>query len=259
MTRFYISPEDVRNDRIYIKGKELRHIVKVLRLGVGDGIVAFDGKGTEYLGSIEKVSRSEVTVGIEKVRMPRSEGILRIALAQAIPRKGRMDYIVQKCTELGTSRIIPIYTARTVVKLDEKNLKRGRKRWQRLAIEASKQCGRVEVTEIDGLQSLKDTVSQIHSYDLALLPCLVGETRPLRDVLINYKEQRKGFGEQLQVLIFIGPEGDFTPQEVEEALEAGAIPVSLGENVLRCDTAAIATVAIVNYELGQMRPDSSIG
>lgn len=248
MSRFYVSPEDVRDDKIYISGKEVRHIVKVLRLRKGDRIIAFDGSGKEYLASIEKASLTEVVVGIEEVRFRKVSQRLSITLAQAIPRKGRMDYIVQKCSELGVSRIIPIQTARTVVKLEEKRRQLCRKRWQKLAVEASKQCGRVLVCDIYDLRSFEDSLEILNDYDLALIPCLAEGAKPLKDVLISYKGRTISPGERLKVLIFIGPEGDFTPQEIEEAKAAGAIPVALGENVLRSDTAAVVSVAIVNYE-----------
>ena len=247
MSRFYVSPEDVRDDKIYISGKEVRHIVKVLRLRKGDRIIAFDGSGKEYLASIEKTSRSEVVVGIEEVRFQKGSQRLSITLAQAIPRKGRMDYIVQKCSELGVSRIIPIQTARMVVRLEKKR-QLCRKRWQKLAVEASKQCGRALVCDIDDLRSFEDSLEILNDYDLALIPCLTEGAKPLKDVLISYKGRAKGPCERSKVLIFIGPEGDFTPQEIEEAKAAGAIPVALGENVLRSDTAAVVSVAIVNYE-----------
>lgn len=250
MSRFYVSPEDVRDDKIYISGKEVRHIVKVLRLRKGDKIVAFDGSGKEYLASIERASQSEVVCVVEKVRFKKVSQRLSITLAQAIPRKQRMDYIIQKSSELGVSRIIPIQTVRTVVRLEGKNRQLRRKRWQKLAAEASKQCGRAFVCEIDDLRSFEDGLGKINDYDLALIPCLAEEAKPLNDVLISYKGKMKGPGERSKVLIFIGPEGDFTPQEIEEAKAAGAIPVTLGEYVLRSDTAAIISVAIVDYELG---------
>lgn len=234
-----------------MKGREAHHIVRVLRLNKGDKICVFDGTKKEYLGSIQKAARGEVVVLIEKVNLSKGEKPYTATLAQALPKKAKMDDIVRRCTELGIDRIIPIQTMRTVVKLEGPKAESRHRRWERLAREASKQCGRTRVTEVSDIKDVKVMVGEIGSYDLALICCLAGESEPLKEVLVNYRAKMGGSRRRPKVLIFIGPEGDFTPQEIQEARKNGAIPVSLGANVLRCDTAAIASCAILNYELGR--------
>lgn len=251
MSRFYVSPEDIKDNKIYIKGTEAHHIVGVLRLNKGDKICAFDGTGKEYLGSIQKAARGEVVVWIEEVNLPKREKPFTLTLAQALSKKAKMDEIVRRCTELGVDYILPIQTRRTVVKLESPRVESRRRRWERIAKEASKQCGRTRVTEVLDIKDLKDIVGEIGSYDLALIFCLAGQTQPLKGTLANYRAKMGDTSRRRKVIIFIGPEGDFTPQEIEEARKNGAIPVSLGANVLRCDTAAIVSCAILNYELGQ--------
>ncbi len=252
MSRFFIPPESVNADKIHLKGKEVRHIVNVMRLRRGDKIVTFDGTGAEYTGIIKKVSSNRILIGIEQTTFRLPEESFSVTLAQAIPRKAKMDYIVQKCAELGVRRIIPLQTARTVVRLRDGREGSQYKRWERIAREASKQCGRTQLTEIDRLTGFGQAVKGITSYELALIPCLAEGVRDLKTVLLNYKKDRSS-KRVARIIIFIGPEGGFTPEEVKASQDNGAIAVSLSKNILKSDTAAISSLAIINYELGTAR------
>lgn len=242
MSRFFIPPESIKAGLAVISGEEAHHILDVMRLKKGDRIQAFDGSGKLYDGKIIGTEAKQVRVEIEAVRqaLPASEATL--TLVQALPKKNKMDYIVEKCTELGVEAIVPVQTARTIVKLDKDGQSGRKRRWQKIALEAAKQSGRTTIPEVKSLTPWSKVLAMLGDFDLKLLFCLSEKTEKLKDVL-RYQNQAK------RVAFLIGPEGDFTPEEVSAALKAGCLSVSLGENVLKSDTAAIAALTMLNYEL----------
>ena len=241
MSRFYIKPDSVKDDKIFLKGEELHHVRDVMRLDVGDAIVAFDGQGKEYIGKIAGSSSKELVIKINKiVSGARSQGS-QISLACGIPKLDRMDYIVQKSTELGVKSIYPLMTKRTIVSLsDEKKAQARKARWERIAVESSKQCGRAVLPEIKPVTGFSQFMQSLKGFDLALIAALAEDVKDLKDVLRNSSVKN--------VVLLIGPEGDFTKEEVDAAVKKGCVPVSLGPLVLRCDTAAIYGLSVLNYE-----------
>jgi len=242
MHRFYVSSDYIKEDTIHIAGREFHHLINVLRAKEGDYVRAFDGTGAEYYGTIIKVKSKEAIVRIESKKEIKEKGTIRITLAQAIPKKGKMDDIVEKATEIGVDTIIPMRTDRTVVDVSEKRIGLKLARWNRIAIEASKQCGRIRPPEILGLKKFLDVMDNINRYELSLMPTLYGENEDLKYVIRGCRLN--------SIITFIGPEGDFTEEEVRRAKEAGCKTVSLGNNILKVDTAAIAVLSILKYELG---------
>ncbi len=243
MNRFYCSPENIKGDIISIKNKEAHHIAKVMRLKEKDAVVVFDGKGKEYVGLIQKVLPKEVMVKIQEVKSLHQE--LRhpkVTLAISLPKKSKMDYIVEKCTELGVDTIIPIRTARTIVTPKEDKEPIRIARWEKIAIEASKQSGRTVLPILEQIKQFSELLLEVKNYDLAILFCLTDEKREeLPEILSKFEGEK--------ILSIIGPEGDFTPQEINLAKKAGCRLASLAQTVLKVDTAAIAIMAILNYEL----------
>jgi 16S rRNA (uracil1498-N3)-methyltransferase len=241
MSRFYVSPEKVHGNKIAISGPEAHHILDVMRLKVADKVTVFDGTGREYVGFIKEAKSKSLTVEIVKTKEPQGSASPQITLAQAIPKKGKMDYIVEKATELGVDSIIPMVTARTVVELEEEKAKTRVERWKKISIEAAKQCGRMDVPEIKEVAEFFHVLSDVSDYDLALLCCLNEETAPLREFLGSFEGGK--------IIIFIGPEGDFTPEEIEIAKRVHCRLLGLGERILRSDTAPVVALSILNYEL----------
>lgn len=240
MSRFFIPPDKISENKIYVDSKPLRHIRKVMRLQKGDTIVAFDGTGREYIGVIEQDLPKSAIIDIKKTIVIKRERQISISVAQAIPKKDTMDYIVTKSTELGVDEILPIITERTIARPKLKDFDLKRTRWERIAAEAARQCGRLYLPKISNIAFFKDFLKQIKDFELILIPTLDGERIALKNAL-NEKPKN--------VLVIIGPEGDFTKREVAQAKKAGAIAVTLGENVLRCDTAAIYVLSVLSYEL----------
>ena len=240
MSRFYVSKDSVRGDKIDISGKEAHHIIDVMRLKKLDRVVAFDGTGTEYIGFIKDIKQKSVVIEVVQTRKPVTAFNSKVTLIQAIPKKDKMDYIVEKSTELGVDSIIPILTDRTIVKWDERKRLANLERWKKIAREASKQCGRAGLPTIKEVRRFSDCLNDSSDYDLALIAALSGEAIKLKDALKGFKGGK--------IAITIGPEGDFTPREVASAKRALFKPVSLGGSVLKSDTAGLAALAILNYE-----------
>ncbi len=212
-----------------------------MRLGAGDEVAAFDGTGKEYKGLIEKITAKEIGVDIKTVIEKKQKKLFEIILVQAIPKLDRMDFIVQKATELGVDTIIPAITKRTVVIPEGERAKLRARRWERIAQEAAKQCGRTSVPLIEPIMDLRSALKKTKNSSLKLLAALVKDKVALKDALKDFKGA--------SISAFIGPEGDFTEEEVEEARKEGAAIVSLGELVLRTDTASLYMLSSINYQL----------
>ena len=243
MSRFYVSPENVKNNLIHVTGPEAHHIKDVMRLKKSDNVVVFDGTGKEYTGFIKDEGSKKVIVEIVKTKAPIALAPAEITLAQAIPKKAKMDFIIEKATELGVSAIVPILTERTVVRLDGDKSKDRCLRWQRIATSAAKQCGRPDIPEVMNVKKFYFALDKISDYDVGLLACLSEGTEKMRDALSRFKSGK--------IILFIGPEGDFTPLEITMARNAKCRPITLGRLVLKSDTAAISALSILNYELSR--------
>ena len=283
MSKFFVPPECIKNNVALIGGAEAHHILNVMRLKRGDKICAFDGRGKLYQGRILDTENKTVKLKIESVAKDLSPSNLEITLVQALPKKNKMDYIIEKCTELGVHSIIPTQTSRTVVKLNKDKAALRLMRWQKIAREAAKQCGRTTIPRVKDLTSWPDALSALNNFDLKLLFHLGKKTKKLKDVLSWYRRGYSRYHCEIlhfvqdrpspslkaedencikllpkaiflrqnrvrRVAIFIGPEGDFTPDEAARAEGAGCIAVSLGKNVLKTDTAALYALAMINYE-----------
>ncbi len=219
---------------------QVHHLKDVLRLVTGDEITVFDDGGHECLCTIIQFNENGVTLSV-KSRKTVGPPKAKLTVACALPKKG-MDEIVDKLTQLGVDAIIPMRTARVVGKLSEAAAEGKVERWRRLAQAAAEQSQRSGVPEIRPLTDIGPVISQAEGYDLKLIPTLSGDRRMLGQAL---GDTRPG-----SILVLIGPEGDFTDEEVQSARRGGFIPVSLGAQVLRVDTAAIAVTSYITLSLG---------
>lgn len=240
MSRFYVPREAVKAKTIVISGEEAHHIIDVMRLKPSDAIVAFDGTGREYAGIISSIANKTAVVEILSVREPAAASLARITLIQAIPKKAKMDYIVEKATELGVAAVIPVFTERTIPAWDDKKKAACAARWRKIALEASKQCSRPDIPAVSEIRTFSEALKEA-SAGLALIAALTADA-------VGIKKAVSGFRGG-SVAVAIGPEGDFTPHEVGEAVASGFKPVSLGPRVLKSDTAGLAVLAILDYEL----------
>lgn len=237
MHKIFISQENISNDLIILSDKEkVHHLKDVLRLQVNEKIKASDSNGNLYNCVVSKVSGGQVILQI-KERLFVAEQAVSITIACAIPKNSRFEDIIDKLTQLGVERIIPLITTRTIVKLDKKKATLRKARWEKIALSSSQQSLRNGLPKIDPVSSVKEVLKNSGEFDFKLIPSLVGNRIPLSKVLMAPGPKR--------IIVLIGPEGDFTEEEVNLALDAGFIPVTLGELVLRVETAAIAVASYI--------------
>ena len=242
MKRFFCPKENISSDTIRITdSKEMHHIISVMRCAVEDAVTIFDGEGTEYQGRITAMNQKAVSLSIKSKRRGVAQGV-RVTIACAIPKKSKLDAIIERCSELGVERIIPLVTKRTVVRLTAQQRQCKQARWKRIALAACRQSGRAAALEVEEVKDFSEALVSIKDYDTAIIPCLEGERQGLYAVLDNLQGAR--------VLAFIGPEGDFTLGEISEAKRLGCRAVSFGSIVLRVETAAVYLASIFKYRYG---------
>jgi len=229
---------------IEIQGSEVRHIRRVLRLDTGDEIVVFDGSGKDYRGIIVKGGSSSVVIQIQNISPSRKESHLGITLAQSLLKGEKMDYLIQKATELGVKKIIPFFSSRSNPLLERTKRMNRHHRWEKIAIGASKQCGRGMVPEIEPLKDYSEMLRTSSRNFLCIMLC-EKEGKRLREILSKSKEK-------MEICFVVGPEGGFSHEEVMAAKEKGFIPVTLGERILRAETASLCLLSILQYEWGDM-------
>ena len=243
MSRFYVQKENVKGKEILIEGEEAHHILDVMRLEEGDGVVVFDGTGKEYIGVIREARKKQkrLLVMVKGVREKSPEALPEVTLAQALPKKGKMDYIAEKATELGVSEILPVVAARSIVRPDEKSKVKKADRWRKIVLEASKQCGRTSIPRVDEVIAFNDVRGMLSSYDMVLMACFSEEAVPMKKAISGAKPGK--------ILVLVGPEGGFTPEEIELAKGENTKYISLGERVLKSDTAGLFALSCLNYEM----------
>ena len=230
-----------------LESADSHHCADVLRLGAGDTIVIFDGQGHEAAAELLEVSRKRVILSIGS-RGETAKPRCAITLAQAVPKGKNMDLVIQKGVELGACAIIPLLSERTVIRIeDAEDATRTRERWQSIAIEACKQCGQNRIPEIGMPRTLKEFLGASAKTDVMLIASLQSDARPLKEVLASYVSAKGTLPES--VVILIGPEGDFTPEETTLALSSGALAITLGPIILRTETAAIYCLSVLGHEL----------
>lgn len=239
--KFYILPQFIKSNKIYLSGKEVHYIRNVLRYGDKDQILFFDNSGKEYLSQIETISPQKLVAAVVEIRNHPSVRNMEITLAQALPKLNKFDWVVQKATELGVGKIIPLKSQRSLVNLDSAKEEKKKQRWQKITQEACQQCGRGDIPQIESPQPLKSVLDSVKDYNLSLFFSLGSQSKPLKEVLKSYNHPKK-------ILIFIGPEGDFSPEEISWAKERDIPLASLGDLVLKAETAAITVLSILNYE-----------
>ncbi len=238
MNRFFVPSPDWKAECVTLREEESHHCSKVFRHKPGDEIEVFDGAGKSGVGTITLVSNRSVEVDLATQHFNPPLPV-SITLIQAIPKAKTMDLVVQKAVEIGAARIIPVQTERTVVKLADEAKKQAK--WQRIALESCKQCGRNWLPHVEMPTTLRDAAQRDDSA-LQLVAALTSETRTLRQISSELP------GPILSLSVVIGPEGDFSPAEVKQMEEAGFLQLSLGPTVLRSETAAIYALSIVSQE-----------
>ncbi len=245
MHRFFVEKNDIEDDIARIKGSDVHHISRVLRLENDEVISLSDGTGLDYIGKIVDISDDEVTVEISDKYSSKGEADIKIRIYQGVPKSDKMDLIVQKATELGVADIIPVQTNRAVSKI-EKGKKEAKKleRWQKIAESAAKQSKRGIIPTVNRVLSLRQAIEEIKESELAIVFYEEEEEISFKEILNQYDGK--------DISVFIGPEGGFDPSEIEELKNSGVKSVSLGHRILRTETVALVASTIIMYELGDL-------
>jgi len=255
MHRFLVQPGSVKNDTVYISGDDLKHMLQVLRFKTGDHILVFDGTGLEYEAEIISIDKNMATGRITEIRRPETEPAKKVILFQGMPKSDKMEWIIQKTVELGVAEIVPVITKYSVVRDKGGNIDGKLERWNRISREACKQSGRVVIPEVkrpveydQALKTWNEVVQNKTPGSTLAVFCYENEDKKcFKELLKCYNiDYIKTIG------VFIGPEGGFSDEEVELAAEYNIIPVGLGKRILRTETAAIAVLSVIMYEMGEM-------
>lgn len=247
MNRFFIAASNIEGDQVRLSPEQAHQVCHVLRLGPGDAIVVLDDSGTEYNVTLTTVCLPETIGQVTSRRPARGEPRTQVALFQSLLSREKFEWVLQKGTEVGVARFVPILTERSIARakmIEEKKLDR----WRRIVTEAAEQSHRGRIPKIDHITTFSDAISSAALFDRCLIAAPNDTGSSLREAL------RGLGGESASVALMIGPEGGFTPEEVEAACGGGATPINLGPRVLRTETAAAVASALVLYELGDMEP-----
>jgi 16S rRNA (uracil1498-N3)-methyltransferase len=246
MNRFYVDKSRIDAKRVKITGEDVRHITRVLRLGIGDKLVICDGCNTDYDGIIQRITKEEVSVALGQGRCSGTEPPVELVLFQSITKGTKMDYIIQKGTELGIRRLVPVVTSRTVVRLEGQHDEAKKvARWQRIALEAAKQSRRGIIPAVDMPVGFKQAIGMMRDFDLALMP-YEGEGS---NTVTSTCSSRQGID---RIALLIGPEGGFDENEVDRARNAGIDTVKLGPRILRTETAGMVLIVMLMYLFGDL-------
>ena len=243
MQRFFVTPDQVGEDKIRIQGSDVNHMKNVLRMRPGEEVMVSDGNNRQYRCRVEDYPEGEAVLAILKAGLVDTELPSRIYLFQGLPKQEKMELIVQKAVELGVCQVIPVQTRRCVVKLDAKKAAKKVQRWQQIAESAAKQAGRGYIPAVSEVMTFQEALAFSEALDIRLIPY------ELADGMEGTRKILDGIRPGQSVGIFIGPEGGFEKEEVSRAVEAGAMPITLGKRILRTETAGIAVLSILMYRL----------
>ena len=245
MHHFFVTPQQISGDKIRIEGGDVNHMKNVLRMKLHEKAEISDGESRTYLCEEEAYEEDVAVLHILEEMEADTEPASKLYLFQGLPKSDKMELIVQKAVELGVYQVIPVAMKRSVVRLDDKKAAKKADRWNSIAESAAKQAGRSRIPEVTMPLSYKEALKMAEELDVTLLPYeLAGGMEVTREVIRQIKSGQS-------VGIFIGPEGGFEPEEVDAAVSMGAKVITLGRRILRTETAGLATLAVLMFELEQ--------
>ena len=239
MPRFFVDKNAVDGEGVMIKGDDARHIARSLRMAVGDTVTVCDGTGTEYHCTLARIRDEECECRILDTRQGQSEPPVEITLFMAYPKGDKLETVIQKAVELGASRVIPFESSRCIKRPSPEKSDKQTARLSKIAAEAAKQCGRSRLPEVLPPIKLSELISSIPHFDLSLL-CYEDERgTTVKDALKDKKP--------LSISVIVGCEGGFSSEEAKAISDAGAVSVTLGPRILRCETAPLYALSAISY------------
>lgn len=241
MARFFVSREKISENKIYIDGGDAHHIARSLRMAEGDEAIICDGEGKEYSTRLIRIRDDECVCEIIEELDTKTESPVSITLCMAYPKGDKLEVVIQKAVELGADRIIPFESSRCIKRPKAEKAEKQAARLQRIAEEAAKQCGRAKIPTVTLPLSFSEMLSEAAKCDLPLLCYENEDGRTVKDLL-------KGIERPGTISVVVGSEGGFSTEEVAKAEDAGLISVSLGNRILRCETAPSYVLSSISYE-----------
>lgn len=246
MPKFFVTSDKITENQIIIDTEDVSHISRVLRLGEGDTLTVCDSQGTDYEVEIVMLGQKEIVCKINSKSASASEPNIRVTLFQGLPKASKMEYIIQKTTELGITEIVPAKLSRCVVKIDSKKDETKKlDRWHKISESAAKQSGRGIIPKISPIMTLDEIIEKSKEFDLFFVPYECEEQKTLKETLLSKKDIKT-------VGFLIGPEGGFDIAETEKLKNADIDTVTLGKRILRTETAGEAVLAMTMYEIGDI-------
>lgn len=244
MPKFFVQRENIGDSAVNITGADANHISRVLRMRKGDTLCVCDGNGMDYACEIAEINPDCVSLKILEKHLCDAEPSVSITLFMALPKSDKMEYVIQKCVELGVTKIVPFASSRCVVKLSDKDKQKKTERWQKISCAAAKQSGRGIIPEVEDPISFAELLKRTGEFDLSLFCYECEEENSLKTVLSE--------NEFKNVCVVVGPEGGFDKAEVQAAEAKGFKSVSLGKRILRCETAPGCAVCAILYQTGNL-------
>ena len=242
MPRFFVDKNNIEEKRILIDGADAHHIARSLRMAEGDEAIVCDGEGSEYRCTLVRIRDEECECEIIEALDSGAESPVSITLCMAYPKGDKLETVIQKAVELGCDRIIPFESSRCIKRPKAEKAEKQTARLQRIAEEAAKQCGRARIPTVGAPISFKQMLAETQKCDLSLLCYENEDGKTIKDAL-------KNAGKVKSISIIVGAEGGFSTDEVMEATNANCLSVSLGNRILRCETAPLFALAAISYEL----------
>lgn len=240
--RFFVPADCVSGDQVSFTEDQRKQIRNVLRLRPGDVVGALDDSGREFVTEIQELDDTRALGRVVEIRTPATEASVRLALVQSLPKREKMEFILQKCTEIGVAEFLIMETARSVPKIAPSKVPGRLERWRSIVREGAEQAGRARLPVVDGVVPFRSIPARVRNYDAALIAWEEEEEATLSSELLHLTNANR-------IAYLVGPEGGFTADEVAAARAEGAIPVSLGQRTLRTETAAIVGTALIVYGL----------
>ncbi len=253
MDRFFIGQENpldlssgrmLRGEEVVLEGQQAHQINNVLRKKAGEHIIVLDNLGSEYEIELKTIGKKKVTGQIKEKREAVGEPAVEITLYQSLLSREKFEWVLQKCTEVGVKRFVPMVTERSIVRKESKKQDKIQRR-QRIIQEAAEQSGRGRIPELEEAVNFEETVAKLGGFDYKLLAHTQGQGESLRQCLKDNKKNER-------IALFVGPEGGFTENEVQSAKDNNIVLISLGRRVLRTETAAVVASSLILYESGEM-------
>ncbi len=244
MDRFFVKQESLQGEEVVLKGQQAHQINNVLRKKVGEHIIVLDNLGAEYEIELQTIRKEKVTGQIKERRKAAGEPAVEITLYQSLLSREKFEWVLQKCTEVGVKRFVPIETFRSIVRQKSINANKIERR-KRIIQEAAEQSGRGRIPQLEQTVNFEDAINKLDDFDYKFMAHTQAEGKSLRRYLKDNKKNKR-------IALFIGPEGGFTENEVHSARDSNIVLISLGHRVLRTETAAVVASSLILYELGEM-------